>query len=239
MEYGKAAVPSYDIPGSPAGLARVDKLLQTNMYSSGFKSNPLVFGAFPSLHSGFASIIGMFFAHFRPKYTFLVLLYIVWIWWACMYFLHHYFIDLLAGFAYAGVFYGIYRKPLIRMQRKYSLDVSSLPTSGDNNLKGKSVAYVWHEERDLNSSNPTNQVVAINGIAEPYRPSVSPDEDTVVVMVDPLDKLGNGARLNDTNDNVSWLASRRTQSQGSVSSLMSYSSTLSSGSSSGSGSISS
>ncbi|KAJ3090360.1 Aureobasidin resistance protein Aur1 [Quaeritorhiza haematococci] len=58
--YGTAPA-SYSIPGDPGGLRRVDVLLSTgDLYSTAFKNSPLVFGAFPSLHSAFACIIGLF-----------------------------------------------------------------------------------------------------------------------------------------------------------------------------------
>ncbi|PBP15540.1 PAP2-domain-containing protein, partial [Diplocarpon rosae] len=49
--YGLAPA-NYSMEGSPAGLARIDKLLGVDMYTTNFTASPLVFGAFPSLHSG-------------------------------------------------------------------------------------------------------------------------------------------------------------------------------------------
>lgn len=49
--YGLAPA-NYSIPGSPAGLAAIDKLFGVPFYTPLFTGSPMVFGAFPSLHAG-------------------------------------------------------------------------------------------------------------------------------------------------------------------------------------------
>lgn len=88
---------NYGMHGSPGGLARIDKLLGTNLYTAGFTNSPMVFGAFPSLHSADAVLEALFLAYVFPKYTPLVFAYVLWIWWATMYLTHHYFVDLIGG----------------------------------------------------------------------------------------------------------------------------------------------
>ena len=92
------------MPGNPAGLARVDHLFGTNFYKNTFGSSPIVFGAFPSLHSGFACIIAMFLGFLLPRRAVFIGsgIYVLWLWWATMYLQHHYFIDVLGGLGYAG-----------------------------------------------------------------------------------------------------------------------------------------
>ncbi|KAI7679219.1 PAP2-domain-containing protein, partial [Hortaea werneckii] len=63
--YGLAPA-NYSIRGDPAGLAAIDKLFGIDLYTSGFRASPVVFGAFPSLHSGFATIEALFFSHCFP-----------------------------------------------------------------------------------------------------------------------------------------------------------------------------
>ncbi|KAK9765022.1 Phosphatidylinositol:ceramide phosphoinositol transferase (IPC synthase) [Basidiobolus ranarum] len=92
---------NYAIHGEPGGLARIDQILNVNLYGNTFGNSPLVFGAFPSLHSGCAVMINLFLGHLKPYLIPLNILYIVWIWWACLYFRHHYLIDLMGGFIYA------------------------------------------------------------------------------------------------------------------------------------------
>ena len=88
---------NYSIPGSPAGLAAIDKLFGIDLYTSTFTASPLVFGAFPSLHSGNATLEALFMSHVFPKLRPLFIFYTLWIWWATMYLSHHYAVDLVGG----------------------------------------------------------------------------------------------------------------------------------------------
>lgn len=94
--YGLAPA-NYSMPGSPAGLAAVDKLLGIDLYTSSFTASPLVFGAFPSLHAANATIEALFMSHVFPKLKPLFITYALWICWATMYLSHHYAVDLVAG----------------------------------------------------------------------------------------------------------------------------------------------
>jgi len=89
---------NYSMLGSPGGLARIDELLHLDLYTTTFsKKSPVVFGAFPSLHSGSATMDALFLSWLFPKFTPLFVVYITWLWWSTMYLTHHYFIDLMAG----------------------------------------------------------------------------------------------------------------------------------------------
>lgn len=88
---------NYAMKGSPGGLARIDALFGGSAYTVGFTEAPLVFGAFPSLHAGCATIEALFLSHVLPRAAPLFYLYIFWIWWATMYLTHHYLIDLIGG----------------------------------------------------------------------------------------------------------------------------------------------
>jgi len=94
--YGLAPA-NYSMQGSPAGLAAIDKLLGVDMYTSSFTASPVVFGAFPSLHSGCMTIEVLFMSHCFPKLRPLFIFYGVWLWWSTMYLSHHYAVDLVAG----------------------------------------------------------------------------------------------------------------------------------------------
>ncbi|RPB11094.1 PAP2-domain-containing protein [Morchella conica CCBAS932] len=108
---------NYSMPGSPAGLARIDKLFGLDMYSSSFTASPMVFGAMPSLHAGCATIEALFLAHVFPRLRWVFYGYIAWIWWATLYLQHHYAVDLIAGSLLAGaVFYVAKIKFLPRTQ---------------------------------------------------------------------------------------------------------------------------
>ncbi|KAK9469701.1 hypothetical protein V1512DRAFT_256851 [Lipomyces arxii] len=100
---------NYNMHGSPGGLARIDELFGLNLYTSTFNASPLVFGAFPSLHSGFSVLEACFMSHVFPRLKPLFWFYVFWIWWATMYLTHHYFIDLVGGAVLATTTYLIAR----------------------------------------------------------------------------------------------------------------------------------
>ena len=106
--YGLAPA-NYSMPGSPAGLAAIDKLFGIDLYTSTFTASPLVFGAFPSLHSGNATIEALFMSHTFPRLRPLFVLYTLWMWYATMYLSHHYAVDLVAGSTISAVAYFIAR----------------------------------------------------------------------------------------------------------------------------------
>jgi hypothetical protein len=94
--YGLAPA-NYNIAGSPAGLAAIDRLFGVDLYTSTFTASPQVFGAFPSLHSANATLEALFLAHAFPSLAPFFFMYTLWVWWATMYLSHHYAIDLVAG----------------------------------------------------------------------------------------------------------------------------------------------
>ncbi|KAG0335866.1 Aureobasidin resistance protein Aur1 [Podila horticola] len=106
--YGALEPATYNMPGDPGGLARVDDILGTNMYKSTFTASPMVFGAFPSLHSACAWQLAFFLVFiFGPRSIPFVVAYVFWIWWATMYLGHHYVVDLVGGAGYAVVAFWI------------------------------------------------------------------------------------------------------------------------------------
>jgi len=98
---------NYSMPGSPGGLMRIDRIFGTAGYTNTFGSAPLVFGAFPSLHSGCATIEALFLTHFFPKYRYGYWGYVGVLYWSTMYLTHHYLIDVVGGgcLALASFFY--------------------------------------------------------------------------------------------------------------------------------------
>ena len=88
---------NYSLPGSPGGLARIDAIFHNQTYTATFTASPLVFGAFPSLHAACATMEALFLSFLFPGYKSFFWLYVFWIWWACMYLTHHYFVDLVGG----------------------------------------------------------------------------------------------------------------------------------------------
>ncbi|KAG0346555.1 Aureobasidin resistance protein Aur1 [Podila humilis] len=106
--YGALEPATYSMPGDPGGLARVDDILGTSMYKSTFTASPMVFGAFPSLHSACAWQLGFFWVFiFGPRAIPVAVGYVLWIWWSTMYLGHHYVVDLVGGAGYAVVAFWI------------------------------------------------------------------------------------------------------------------------------------
>ncbi|KAL3951823.1 hypothetical protein ACCO45_013540 [Purpureocillium lilacinum] len=96
---------AYGMPGSPAGLARVDEIFGIDLYTTNFTAAPLPFGAFPSLHGGYAVLEALFMSHCFPQFRVFFIAYAGWIWWATMYLSHHYAIDLVGGGLIGMAFY--------------------------------------------------------------------------------------------------------------------------------------
>ncbi|KAL9948785.1 Aureobasidin resistance protein Aur1 [Verticillium nonalfalfae] len=104
-EHGLAPA-AYGMQGSPAGLARVDKIFGVDMYTTNFTTAPLPFGAFPSLHAADAVLEALFMIYCFPRFRAFFISYVAWIWWATMYLNHHYAVDLVGGsLISAAIFY--------------------------------------------------------------------------------------------------------------------------------------
>lgn len=94
---------NYGMKGSPGGLIRIDALLHTSGYTQGFSNAPVVFGAFPSLHAGSATMSALAVSHFFPNMSYFVWVYALTLYWATMYLTHHYLIDVVVGACLATV----------------------------------------------------------------------------------------------------------------------------------------
>lgn len=124
-QYGYPLPPgNYSMPGSAAGLVRVDAVLHTHIYQNAFKASPLVFGAFPSLHGAFSCCCFFFVARYSRKGAFILGFYVLWQWFSTMYLRHHWRIDLLGGLIYAALGVSIFYRSLARIDRAYATGVS-------------------------------------------------------------------------------------------------------------------
>jgi len=90
-------IPDYSMKGSPGGLGRIDLLLRIDLYTTAFSNSAVIFGAFPSLHSGCATMEALFFSYAFPQLRPLFVFYVCWLWWSTMYLTHHFFVDLVVG----------------------------------------------------------------------------------------------------------------------------------------------
>lgn len=123
LSYGSAPA-TYSVHGQPGGLARIDDILGIDLYGTTFGNSPLVFGAFPSLHSGNATIEMLFLYWICPKALPYCIFHVLWMWFATMYLTHHYLIDLVGGSIYAILSFFFFRQylPAIRSSARCRLD---------------------------------------------------------------------------------------------------------------------
>lgn len=142
LTYGPVPA-DYSIPGEPGGLARIDEILGLDLYGSTFGNSPLVFGAFPSLHSGCATIEMLFVGYLFPRARPLAALYVLWMWFATMYLTHHYMIDLVGGSIYALVAFTIAYRFLPKINPAYRTRLDYL---GVSKLSIKSFFYTIEHE---------------------------------------------------------------------------------------------
>ncbi|KAH9818219.1 hypothetical protein DFH28DRAFT_1123326 [Melampsora americana] len=92
---------NYNTLGEAGGLARIDHLFHSKGYTNTFRNSPIVFGAFPSLHAGCATLEALFLSHYFPRWRVLYWTYAFILYWSTMYLTHHYLIDLVAGGSFA------------------------------------------------------------------------------------------------------------------------------------------
>lgn len=91
-------VEDLSIPGNAANLLRFDDLIGIPLFSSMYNKNANVFAAIPSLHAAYPVVL-LYFASKQKKMwlTILCIADVVGIWYAAVYSLHHYIIDVLLG----------------------------------------------------------------------------------------------------------------------------------------------
>lgn len=146
----------YSMKGSPGGLGRIDEILGVDMYTTAFSNSPVIFGAFPSLHSACATIDALFLTWLFPSGKIVWWCYACWLWWSTMYLTHHYFFDLIGGSLLAvSVFtYTKYKHLPVMDKTKFcrwsyteinKIDINQMNPIGFNN------EYVYN---DIESSNP-------------------------------------------------------------------------------------
>jgi inositol phosphorylceramide synthase catalytic subunit len=108
-EYGFGLNP--DVPRSAAGLDRVDKLLNIDVFHRLYTRNSNVFAAMPSLHSAYPLVAWLYAAKCGKKWlAVLFAITSVGIWLSAIYTNHHYILDVVAGIVVAALSYFIFEK---------------------------------------------------------------------------------------------------------------------------------
>lgn len=143
--YGPDADANYDMPGYAAGLTRVDLALGTHLNSNGFHKSPIVFGAFPSLHSAMATQVFLFIYYSSSSILLRAgaLSFVVIQWWGTIYLDHHFKIDLFAGAMYALLSFAIFY-PFVRRKE---IDCINYRLSGNFNKSSSMGMRVFRNTR--------------------------------------------------------------------------------------------
>jgi membrane-associated phospholipid phosphatase len=84
-------------PSNPAGLARLDQLIGLPIASTFYSGSANVFGAMPSLHVAYATIVAWVVFPLKGKLRAATLLFAVSMAFSAVYLRHHYILDVLAG----------------------------------------------------------------------------------------------------------------------------------------------
>lgn len=86
------------IPGSAAGLLRFDELTGTTIFHDIYSKSFNVFGAIPSLHSAYP-VVSAYYARKQGLKIgyFLLIIFMISTWFAAVYSIHHYVIDVVLG----------------------------------------------------------------------------------------------------------------------------------------------
>ncbi|KAF8530484.1 PAP2-domain-containing protein [Hysterangium stoloniferum] len=169
---------NYSMRGSPGGLARIDKLFGSDLYTTAFSNAPVVFGAFPSLHSGCATIEALVVSHFFPPLTTYVWAYTGLLYWATMYLTHHYLIDVVGGACLATAFFYLFlpvhfdRRPSTTVQSKYEQYDLEAP-------RARQRALAFSTDSSLDSQDEDEQDIAYRSptmpnSAAPFMPQSAP-----------------------------------------------------------------
>ena len=93
-----------DAPSSPAGLARVDDLLGFPLAADFYSKSANVFGAMPSLHVAYATLVAWMVFPLGGKLRALTLAFALSMAFSAIYLRHHYILDVIAGALLAPAF---------------------------------------------------------------------------------------------------------------------------------------
>ncbi len=105
LNYGVDIIPG--LGGQPAGLARFDDIIGTDLYKNMYSEGSNTYGALPSMHAAFPIVLSFYGFKYGNKILLgIFLISMVCIWFGAIYTNHHYLIDILMGMTCAiiGIF---------------------------------------------------------------------------------------------------------------------------------------
>jgi inositol phosphorylceramide synthase catalytic subunit len=92
-----------NVVSSPAGLARVDAWLELPLATTFYSKSANVFGAMPSLHVAYATLVALVFGQLGGWLRVLAISFAISMAFSAVYLRHHYILDVVAGAALALV----------------------------------------------------------------------------------------------------------------------------------------
>lgn len=91
--------PDYNLTGDPGRLTQVDQILGFPLFETIYSMNPVILGAFPSLHAAWPLLISIYAKNdVLPNIKYM---YVAWVWFAAIYLKHHYLLDIIGGAIFA------------------------------------------------------------------------------------------------------------------------------------------
>ncbi|KAJ6632567.1 hypothetical protein B0H10DRAFT_2172302 [Mycena sp. CBHHK59/15] len=165
---------NYGMRGSPGGLLRIDRLFHGNGYTVTFSGAPLVFGAFPSLHAGCATLEALFVSHFFPQATRYVWAYAGVMYWATMYLSHHYLIDVVGGACLAICFFYLFLPDELK-----STAAATAPPGAGSRAAARNKYEIYDLEAPLRGNASRRQIMADTADFDLTESSQASDEEEV------------------------------------------------------------
>lgn len=120
-----------DAAPSAAGAARFDELVGVGVFASFYSRNANVFGAMPSLHCGYPTLVMCVVWRYGWRWRAPTVAFLALVAFSAVYLRHHYVLDVLAGMIYGGVTYLVVRF-VQRWRSRAALEKQSVRLDGFN-----------------------------------------------------------------------------------------------------------
>ena len=114
---------NFDIPGNAAQLLRFDEIINYPLFANMYNKNANVFAAIPSLHAAYPVVLFYFGLKNRRKWlSILFAIDVIGIWFAAVYSMHHYIIDVILGAFCAIIAIFVFENILMRTKLRTFID---------------------------------------------------------------------------------------------------------------------
>ncbi|MEM9548847.1 MAG: phosphatase PAP2 family protein [Bacteroidota bacterium] len=114
---------NFEIPGNAAQLLRFDELINYPLFANMYNKNANVFAAIPSLHAAYPVVL--LYYGIKKRHKWLAVLFaidVIGIWYAAVYSMHHYIIDVILGFFCAIIAIFVFDFVLMKTKMRTFID---------------------------------------------------------------------------------------------------------------------